>query len=101
MSDSAGAGGDGATTLAAVAPMRKLVVVQTASQLSLFQVSGNMFIRHFLEAGLEKVNFLQCSVSQEWKDYTESISVPHPRSMLCRRPWTLAFCSSAHRSRGD
>jgi hypothetical protein len=63
--NSADAGGDGATTLAAVAPMRKLVVVKTASQLGLFQVSGNMFIRHFLEAGLEKVNFLQCSVSQE------------------------------------
>lgn len=65
MSNSVGAGGDRATTLAAVAPMRKLVVVKTASQLSLFQVSGNVFIWHFLEAGLEKVNFLQCSVSQE------------------------------------
>ena len=58
MSDSAGAGGDGATTLAAVAPMRQLVVVKTASQLSLFQVSGNVFVWHLLEAGLEEINFL-------------------------------------------
>ncbi len=36
MSNSADAGDDGATTLAAVAPMSKLVVVKTASQLSLF-----------------------------------------------------------------
>jgi hypothetical protein len=62
--NSAGAGGDGSTTLAAVAPMRQLVVVETASQLSLFQVSGNVFVGHLLEAGLEKINFLKCCVSK-------------------------------------
>jgi hypothetical protein len=58
VSDSASAGGDGAATLAAVAPMGKLVVVKTASQLSLFQVSGNVFVGHLLEASLKKINFL-------------------------------------------
>jgi hypothetical protein len=43
------------------------VVVETASQLSLFQVSGNVFVGHLLEASLEKVNFLKCCVSLESK----------------------------------
>jgi hypothetical protein len=47
--------------------MRQLVVVKTASQLSLFQVSGNVFVRHLLEASLEKVNFLQFCVSLQSK----------------------------------
>jgi hypothetical protein len=63
--DSLSTGGDRAATLAAVAPMRKLVVVKTASQLSFFQVSGNMFVGHLLETSLEKINFLHCCVSQE------------------------------------
>jgi len=67
MRNSSNTGGDRSTTLAAVATMRKLVVVETAGQLSLFQVSGNMFVWHLLEAGLEKVNFLQYCVSQESK----------------------------------
>jgi hypothetical protein len=66
VSDRPGTGrSDRVGTLAAVAPMRQLVVVKTASQLSLFQVSGNVFVRHLLEASLEKVNFLKCCVSLE------------------------------------
>jgi hypothetical protein len=100
VSDSAGAGGDGAATLAAVAPMRKLVVVETASQLSLFQVSGNVFVGHLLETSLEKINFLKCCVSYEQKHRAEHIIVPRPRSMLCRRQWMPAFCSFARQNRG-
>ena len=50
--------GDGVGTLAAVAPVRKLMVMEAASQLSLFQVSGDMLIWHFLETGLKKIHFL-------------------------------------------
>jgi hypothetical protein len=56
--NSSNTGGDRSTTLAAVATMRQLVVVETAGQLSLFQVSGNVFVWHLLEAGLEEINFL-------------------------------------------
>jgi hypothetical protein len=50
--------GDRVGTLAAVASVRQLVVVKAASQLSLFQMSGNVLIGHLLETSLEKVNFL-------------------------------------------
>ena len=39
--------------------MRQLVVVQTASQLSLLQVGSNMLVGHLLHAGLEEVIFLR------------------------------------------
>ena len=45
-------------TLAAVATVRKLVVVKPASQLSLIQVSGDVLVRHLLPTGLEEVVFL-------------------------------------------
>jgi hypothetical protein len=45
--------------LAAVAPVGELVVMQATSQLSLFQMSCNVLIWHFLEAGLKKIDFLQ------------------------------------------
>jgi hypothetical protein len=48
VSDRPGTGSDRVGTLATVAPMRQLVVVKTASQLSLFQVSSNVFIGHLL-----------------------------------------------------
>lgn len=93
------AGGHRSTTLAAVATMRQLVVVKTAGQLSLFQVSGNVFVGHLLEASLEKINFLQFGVRQESKQNGENVFVPHPRSKLCHRQWMLAFCSSERRNR--
>lgn len=52
------AGGDGASSLAAVASVGQLVVVKATSQLGLFQVSGNVLVWHLLEAGLKKINFL-------------------------------------------
>jgi hypothetical protein len=78
MSHRPSTGGDRASALAAVAPMRKLVVVKTTSQLSLFQVGGNVFVWHLLEASLEKINFLQCHVSQESKhdEYSYLILTP-------------------------
>jgi len=39
--------------------MAQLVVVEAASQLGLFQMSGDMLIRHFLEPSLEKIDFLR------------------------------------------
>lgn len=53
--------GDGACSLAAVASMRELMVMKTASQLSLFQVSGNVLVGHLLETSLKKIDFLQKS----------------------------------------
>jgi len=50
-------------SLAAIASVGKLMIVKTASQLGLFQVSGNMFVGHFLEASLKEINFLQLWVS--------------------------------------
>jgi hypothetical protein len=80
--------------------MRQLMVVKTASQLSLFQVSGNVFVGHLLEAGLEKVNFLQSCISQQSK-HREHILVPHLRSKLFHRQWMLAFCFSERQNRVD
>ena len=51
-------GGDGVGSLAAVTPMRQLMVVKTTCQLSLFQVSSDMLIRHLLETSLEKIHLL-------------------------------------------
>lgn len=47
------------TLLAAVTSVGKLVIVKATSQLGLFQVSGNVLIRHLLETGLEEIHFLQ------------------------------------------
>jgi hypothetical protein len=38
--------------------MRKLVIMEATSQLGLLQVRGNVLIRHFLETGLKKIDFL-------------------------------------------
>lgn len=73
MSHRPGTGCNGSCTLAAVAPMRQLVVVKTTSQLSLFQVSSNVFVGHLLEASLEKINFLHCGVSKESKHEGEHV----------------------------
>jgi hypothetical protein len=45
--------------LAAVAAMRKLMEMQTAGQLSLLEVSGDVLVWHLLHAGLEEVGFLR------------------------------------------
>ena len=39
------------------------MVVETASQLGLFQVRGDVFIGHFLETSLEKIDFLEENLS--------------------------------------
>ena len=38
--------------------MRELVVVQTAGELGLLEVRGDVLIGHFLEACLEEIDFL-------------------------------------------
>lgn len=50
--------GDRVGPLAAVTSVRQLVVVKTACQLSLFQVSSDVLVRHFLETSLEKIHLL-------------------------------------------
>lgn len=45
-------------SLAAVATMRELVVVKATCQFGLFQMVGNVLIRHFLEPSLEEIDFL-------------------------------------------
>jgi hypothetical protein len=45
-------------SLAAVAAMRELVVMEATCQLSLLQVVGNVLVGHFLETGLKKVDLL-------------------------------------------
>jgi len=47
--------------------MGELVIVEATSQLSLFQVSGNVLIGHLLETGLEKINFLLHTVRNRTK----------------------------------
>lgn len=42
-----------------MAPVRQLMVVQTAGKLSLLQVCGNVLVRHLLHAGLQEVVFLE------------------------------------------
>lgn len=39
--------------------MAELVVMQTASELSLLQMGRYMFVRHFLESSLEQVYLLR------------------------------------------
>jgi hypothetical protein len=39
--------------------MRKLMEMQTAGQLSLLEVSGDVLVWHLLHAGLEEVGFLR------------------------------------------
>jgi len=55
--------GDRVGPLAAVTPVRQLVVVKTACQLSLFQVSSDMLIRHLLETSLEKIHLLRTGLA--------------------------------------
>jgi hypothetical protein len=50
--------GDRVGPLAAVTSVRQLVVVKTACQLSLFQVSSDVLVRHLLETSLEKIHLL-------------------------------------------
>ena len=50
--------GHGVGSLAAITAMRKLVIMEATSQLGLLQVRGNVLIRHFLETGLKKIDFL-------------------------------------------
>lgn len=45
--------GDGVGSLAAIAPVGQLMIVKAASQLGLLQVSGDMLVRHLLEARLK------------------------------------------------
>lgn len=49
---------DRVRSLAAVAAMRELVVMEATCQLSLLQVVGNVLVGHFLETGLKKVDLL-------------------------------------------
>lgn len=60
-----GVGRDRVVALAAVATVRKLVVVQAACKLGLLEVSSNVLVRHLLHAGLKKVVLLH-SVSIWW-----------------------------------
>jgi hypothetical protein len=39
--------------------MRQLVIMQATGKFRLVQVSGNVFVRHLLESGLEKVSLLK------------------------------------------
>ncbi len=57
----AGRGGraDGAVAFAAVARVRELVVVETAGELRLLQVRGDVLVGHLLHPGLEEICFLQ------------------------------------------
>ncbi len=63
--------------------MGQLMIVEAAGQLSLLQMSGNVFVWHLLEASLEKINFLQLEC-QLALIYPKAYSVPHPRSKLSR-----------------
>lgn len=53
-----GAGGDRSGPLAAIAAVGELMIMEAAGQLGLFQMSGDVLVGHFLETGLEKVDFL-------------------------------------------
>jgi hypothetical protein len=44
--------------------MAELMVMETASQLCLFQVSGDVLVRHFLKASLKKVHLLSYDSGQ-------------------------------------
>lgn len=50
--------GHGCCSLAAVAAVAELVVVETACELRLLQVSSNVLVRHLLETSLEEIDFL-------------------------------------------
>jgi hypothetical protein len=50
--------GDGRSTLAAVAAVRELVEVQTASKFGLLEVCSNMLVGHLLHTGLKEVVLL-------------------------------------------
>jgi hypothetical protein len=54
-----GAGRARGGALATVAAVGELVVVETASQLGLLEVSSNVLVRHLLHASLEQVHFLK------------------------------------------
>ena len=40
------------------------MVMQTAGEFSLLEVSGNMLVWHFLDTGLKEVDFLRCRSRQ-------------------------------------
>lgn len=90
--------GDRVGPLAAVAPMRQLVVVEATCQLGLFQMSGDVLVWHLLETSLQKINFLN-ALSVGCSRKTKHISIPRPRSKPCLRQWMPVFCSSERRSR--
>jgi hypothetical protein len=45
-------------SLASVASVRELMIMEATSQLSLFQVRCNVLVGHFLKSSLKEVNFL-------------------------------------------
>jgi hypothetical protein len=53
--------------LAAVTPVRELMIVEATGQLSLFQVSGNVLVWHFLETSLKEINFLREKCERNFK----------------------------------
>jgi hypothetical protein len=46
-----------------VAPVRELMIVQTAGQFRLLQMCSDMFVGHFLHPSLEKIAFLRARIS--------------------------------------
>lgn len=54
-----GVRGDGGSPLAAVASVRELVIVETASKLRLLEVGSDMLVGHLLHSSLEEVVLLQ------------------------------------------
>jgi hypothetical protein len=54
--------------------MRKLMIVKATSQLSLFKVRGYVFIWHFLETSLEKIDFLESDISWIFEKESQVLS---------------------------
>jgi hypothetical protein len=56
----------------------ELVVVQTAGEFGFLEVGGDVFVGHFLETGLEEVDFLEMvrMVRREWGWETDFFFAP-------------------------
>jgi hypothetical protein len=58
--------------------MRELVIVKPTGKLGLLQMSGNMLIRHFLKASLQKVHFLLAVSLDYWKVHHQTYLILAP-----------------------